>query len=205
MGTGEAGFSHLAVYRVFSNGTMQVDNKIKLLGSLPILPRLGVNMVLSQELNQLQWYGLGPHETYPDRKSGAYMGVFQGTVAEQYVPYVRPQETGNKEAVRWAALLNDAGSGLLVIAGKPLSMTALHYSAMDLDRADHIHELAPREQVYLSLDSWQLGLGNGSCGPGVIDKYKKYPASFDFSFALRPYTPGMGSLTGIACQKIPGI
>ncbi len=202
-GTQEGGFEHRCVYTILANGWIRVKNMIKPFGKLPILPRLGVKMTISGELNHFHWYGRGPHENYPDRKASADIGLYQSLVADQYVAYVRPQETGNKEEVRWAALLDEHGSGVLVVADEPLAVTALHYTASDLDKADHIHELTPREEVILCLDKWQLGLGNGSCGPGVIDEYKKYPATFNFSFSLRPYTPQMGSLPGLARCQMP--
>ncbi len=86
-----------------------------------------------------------------------------------------------------------------------MAVTALHYTADDLDKADHIHELMPIEDIILCLDSWQYGLGNGSCGPGVIDKYSTYPESFNFSYSLRPYTRGMGEMHEAARVRIPDV
>ncbi|MCK4760776.1 MAG: DUF4981 domain-containing protein [Candidatus Aminicenantes bacterium] len=192
-GTESSGFEHNCVYSVYSDGSIRVDNKIKPFGELPILPKLGVRMAIAGEFERFSWYGSGPHENYPDRKQSAFIGLYESTVTDQYIPYVRPQETGNKEEVRWAVLSNKAGAGLLIEAEKPLSMTALHYTAADLDKAGHIHELVPRQDIILSIDVWQLGLGNGSCGPGVIDKYKKYPETFDFVFCLRRPGPFPGA------------
>src|SRR5262249_49761264 len=99
-------------------------------------------------------------------------GIWSGTVDEQYVPYAKPQETGNKEEVRWATLTDQAGQGLLVVAAaEPLSASALHLAASDLASARHAYELKPRPEVFLSLDAAQSGLGNSSCGPGVLAKY----------------------------------
>jgi beta-galactosidase len=160
-------------------------------------------MTVSGNFSNFCWYGRGPQENYPDRKTGAAISVYRSTVSEQYVPYVRPQETGNKEEVRWAALTDESGEGLLVVAETPLAVTALHYTAGDLDKADHIHEISPRKDVILCLDIWQYGLGNGSCGPGVIDKYSRYPESFNFGYSLRPYTPSMGDISAVARLQIP--
>ncbi len=202
-GTADSGFEHRCTFTVFGDGSIQVENRIEPFGHLPVLPRLGVIMAVSFELENFKWYGRGPQENYPDRKTGADIGLFESTVNEQFVPYVRPQETGNKEEVRWAALTDRFGAGLLVVAGEPLSMTVLHFTADDLDRAGHIHELTPREEIYLCLDRWQYGLGNGSCGPGVIERYSTYPESFDFSFSLRPYNRAMGDISEVARVRLP--
>ncbi len=204
-GTEDSGFEHRCVYTIFGNGCIKVDNEIKPIGELPVLPRVGVKMKITGDFDNFSWYGYGPQENYPDRKNGAFIGFHQGKVSDQYVPYVRPQETGNKEGVRWAAFTNKSGTGILVVAQDEMAVTALHYTAEDLDKADHIHELKPLEDIILCLDSWQYGLGNGSCGPGVIDKYSTYPESFNFSYSLRPYTRGMGEMHEAARVRIPDV
>jgi len=197
-GTGNSGFEHYSDYTIFGSGCIQVDNDIKPFGNLPILPKVGMKMAISGSFKNFQWYGRGPQENYPDRKIGTAVGLYKSTVREQYVPYVRPQETGNKEDVRWAALTDESGEGLLVVARDVMAVTALHYTAGDLDKAEHIHELTPREDIILCLDARQLGLGNGSCGPGVIEKYKLHPKPVNFSFSLRPYSPSMGDISAVA-------
>jgi beta-galactosidase len=202
-GTEDSGFEHHCTYTILGNGCIGVANGIQSFGHLPVLPKLGVQMTVSGNFSNFCWYGRGPRENYPDRKTGAAISVYSSTVSEQYVPYVRPQETGNKEDVRWAALTDESGEGLLAVAKTPLAVTALHYTAGDLDKADHIHEISPRKDVILCLDTWQYGLGNGSCGPGVIEKYSRYAESFNFRFSLRPYTPSMGDISAVARLQIP--
>ena len=151
--------------------------KFKPSGNLPPLPRIGVVMRVAGEFENLCWYGRGPWENYPDRKRSADMGVWTGTVTGQYVPYVKPQETGNKEDVRWLTLTDTNGTGLLVTAeGKPMAMSAIHFTAADLAAVRHNYELKPRPEVVLSLDAKQSGLGNSSCGPGVLERYAVLPA-----------------------------
>ncbi|MBN1350570.1 DUF4981 domain-containing protein [candidate division KSB1 bacterium] len=202
MGTSESGFEHLATYTVYADGSIHVNNRIDPVGKLPVIPKIGIRMALESKLEYIQWYGRGPHENYPDRKTGAAMGVYRSTVTDQYVPYVMPQETGNKEDVRWLALTDDTGSGLLIVADAPLSATALHFTADDLDRAQHIHGLTPREQVILCLDAAQRGLGNGSCGPDVIEKYELHPKSVAFGFSLRPLDSANSDISAQARIRI---
>ena len=101
-------FTHLQEYTIHPGGDMRVTNTIKASGKLPELPRIGVVLTVVKELEQFHWFGRGPHESYVDRKAGAAVGLYSGTVDEQYVPYVMPQENGNKTDVRWLSLENEA-------------------------------------------------------------------------------------------------
>lgn len=115
------------------------------------------------------------------------MGRYQGTVTGQYVPYIMPQENGNKTEVRWAALSNAEGVGLRV-RGEPLMQVSVsHYSTDALYRAMHTHELIPDPEVYFHLDLMQSGLGGASCGPGTLDKYLVQPATYHISLLFQPF------------------
>ena len=163
---------HECVWTIGGDGGIEMDNRFTPEGDLPELPRLGVVMALSGDLEQMQWYGQGPYENYSDRKNACPVGVYQSTVTEQYVPYPHPQETGNKEGIRWLKLTDRQGEGLsfTCLSGE-MSGSALHFTAGDLDRATHAYQLHPRREVILSLDAIMQGLGNSSCGPGVLKKY----------------------------------
>ena len=202
-GKGDAGFEHICRYTVYGNGCVHLDNRIKPFGELPVLPKLGLIAVLRGDYENLIYYGRGPHENYIDRKASADVGLYRSTVTDQYVRYVRPQENGNKEDVRWAALLDGSEEGLLVVADELMCITALHFSPEDLDRAQHIHELRPREEVFLCLDYRQCGLGNASCGPPVLEKYRLYPEPVEFGLSLRPYSPRMGDIREVARLRPP--
>jgi len=122
------------------------------------------------------------------------VGVYTGNVADQYHPYVKPQETGNKTDVRWAALSDSKGFGLMAIGMPLLEVTALHYSAEDLAAAKHLHDLTPRPEIILNLDWKQTGLGGNSCGPGTLPQYRIVPSPVNFSLCLRPIAPGIMGL-----------
>ncbi len=196
------GFLHTVSYRVMGNGWIDVLNHVEPFGELPILPRLGVRLILDPAYEFLEWFGRGPHENYPDRRTSADVGRYRSTVSAQYEPYVRPQEMGNREEVRWLALTDKTGAGLLVVADQPLAASALHFTAHDLNKAAHIHELRPRPEVVLCLDYKQCGLGNASCGPGVLEQYALKPAPATFRFSLRPYAPEMGDLADVARLRV---
>ncbi len=183
----EGEFLYEAVYRIYGDGTLEVVCSFDPRGTLPELPRLGIGLALAGDLENLSWYGRGPHENYIDRKESADVGLWRSTVTQQYVPYPRPQECGNKEEVTRLTLTDDRGQGLEVATlGEPFSMSALHFTARDLSAVTHKHELKPREEVILSLDAAQLGLGNGSCGPGVLKKYAVEKKKHELKLVLRP-------------------
>ncbi len=202
-GNNNAGFEHYCTYTIFGNGCINLDNRVEPFGELPILPKIGLVMTVDGAYDNFIWYGRGPHENYPDRKVSADVGLYHSTVARQYVPYIRPQENGNKEDVRWAALNDESGAGLLAVAEDVLSVTALHFTALDL-AAGHTHQLTPRKDVTLCLDYRQNGLGNSSCGPPVLEKYALRPETCRFSFSLRPYIPKMGEIEFVARWALQG-
>jgi len=199
----QKGFVHDCVYTVFGNGWIHVDNDI-VPSSLDVsLLKLGLQMTLPPALNQVTWYGRGPHENYSDRKVSADVGLYQSAVADMYVPYPKPQETGNREDVRWALLSDKRGDGVMIVADGTVSMTALNYTAQDLAAAHHLNLLNPREEVILCVDYRQSGLGNGSCGPGVLERYALKSARTWYGFSLRPYTKRDGDPSGLARIATP--
>lgn len=159
-------------YLMDGKGQLDVRENYQTQGVLPVLPRLGVAWTFSSKAENLQWFGYGPHETYPDRKAGASISTWKSTVTEQLFPYPKPQESGNHEETQYFSLTMDNGASLTVQAvDECFSFSALHYAANDLAAKKHHVELQPRQQVICSIDAQQLGLGNSSCGPGVLEKY----------------------------------
>ena len=136
------------------------------------------------------------------------MGIYGGTVDDQYVPYVTPQENGNKTDVRWAALTNGLDAGLLFVPepaddGHPwLNVSAHHFTTDDLTKARHTHELERREDITLNLDYAQSGLGGASCGPGTLPQYLIEPREVRFRVRLRPFSPQDASPIDLSKQVI---
>ena len=140
--------------------------------TLPPLPRLGILIELPREYEQLTWYGRGPWDNYPDRKVSCPIGLWKSTVSEQYVHYPRPQDSGNHEDCTMIELKTKKGKRLRIEAvDEPFSFSALPYSAQYLASKTHDYELEDQGKTYLSIDCAVMGLGNSSCGPGVLKKY----------------------------------
>ena len=139
---------------------------------LPEIPRLGILIELPRDYEQLTWYGRGPWDNYPDRKLSCPIGLWQSTVSQQYVHYPRPQDSGNHEECTYVELKTKRGKTLRIEAvDRPFSFSALPYSAQYLASKTHDYELEDQGKTYLSIDCAVMGLGNSSCGPGVLKKY----------------------------------
>ncbi|HTX71772.1 MAG TPA: glycoside hydrolase family 2 TIM barrel-domain containing protein, partial [Rectinemataceae bacterium] len=127
-------------------------------GSLPELPRVGLATSLTAGFESVRWYGLGPQECYADRKAAATMGVWESTVDELQVPYVLPQENGNRTGLRWLEL-QSAGCALRIEGSPGFDFTASHHGADQLWKARHSFELRRRPETFLTIDVAQRGLG----------------------------------------------
>src|SRR5204863_1108348 len=126
----------------------------------------------------------GPWENYVDRKASAVVGRYESTVAEQYVPYILPQEHGHRSDVRRVAVTDDAGAGLVVEGRPAFGFTASHFTAADLYAARHTTDLQPRAETILSIDHAQRGLGTASCGPDTARRYRLDEGSYRFAYVL---------------------
>ncbi len=173
-------------YLVSGDGRMALQVTATPVGKLPNLPRLGVRLSLPGSLDRMTWFGRGPHESYADRKESARVGVYSGTVQEQWVDYIYPQENGNKTDVRWAALTDARGQGLLAVGQPLLNVSAHHYTLENLTAARHTYELEQQPATYLYLDHAQAGLGSQSCGPGPLPQYLLKPEETTFTVLLCP-------------------
>ncbi|MEM1715728.1 MAG: glycoside hydrolase family 2 TIM barrel-domain containing protein [Thermofilaceae archaeon] len=184
------GFTSTLRITVYGNGDVRLAIDVKPDEQLPPLPRAGFTLQLPKELSRVVYYGRGPHENYVDRKFGAMVGVYETTVDEMFVPYLKPQENGNRCDVGWVALRDEEGFGLLAIAENLMEFSAHRCTPHDLEAAKHPPEIRWRDEIYLHLDYRQRGLGGASCGPDTLPQYEFYPEPFHFEVVLRPVKPG---------------
>ncbi len=195
-------------YRIFGSGDIVIENRFLPGGvGLPELPRFGMSLTLAPGLEQMAWYGRGPHESYWDRKTGAAVGVYSGKVMEQYHPYIRPQENGNKTDVRWVALTNEEGVGLLAVGMPLMSVSAHHFTIEDFDpgpvkRQRHASDLTKRDLVTLNLDYKQMGVGGDtSWGAPTHPQYRLPAKEYSYAVRLRPFSPKDGTPMRLSKQK----
>ena len=168
---------HVQTCRMTGDGALHFEQLYEIDEGLPELPRLGVALELPAGLELLEWHGRGPWENYRDRCASAHVGRYRTSVSADYVPYIMPQEYGNKTGVRWLTLLGSGDRpGLRVEAEHTgLEASVSHFTTRDLELALHTDELAPRPEVYLHLDHLQRGLGTASCGPDTAETFRIRP------------------------------
>jgi beta-galactosidase len=176
-------------YLVRKDGRVEVSAGIHIKdGSAPELPRFGMKLATIGSLNRMTWFGRGPHETYWDRKTGAPVGFYSGTVMEQYTPYITPQENGNKTDVRWVALQDEKGLGLLIVGKQLLEINAHHYLEEAFDeRILHTIDVPFQNLVEWCIDLHQMGVGgDNSWGQPVHDAYKLLEKKYQYGFVIKP-------------------
>lgn len=173
-------------YIIFGSGEIDIKLSIVPDEGLPQLPRVGFVMEMPGRYDNFSWYGRGPQENYCDRKEGYPVGVYKSKVEEQHVPYIMPQENGNKTDVRWATFTDEYGNGLM-FSGLPLFETTVHnYTIDDLSNARHTHELQRRDFITVTIDKTQSGLGGASCGPDTLEKYRIKSEPMEFAVRMKP-------------------
>lgn len=187
-------FAAVKLYTVFGSGDVTVETRLEpLKEGLPPLPRVGLRFVMPSRFGHMSWLGLGPHECYADRKESGKLGLYEGTVGEQVVPYIKPQENGSKADVRWASLTDAGGAGLLVTGtDTPLGQFgARPYSTEALGAARHHSDLKLLGATEVSVDWRQSGLGNHSCGYApTLPDYLIPAEPVSFTIRLKPIVAG---------------
>lgn len=190
---GDDGFKFVTnqVYTVYPDGSIELQSAISATLSSVVLPRIGYAMQLPGELKNYHYYGRGPVNNYNDRKTGQFIELHSSTVAEQGIMLPKPQSQGNREEVRWCALLNERGQGVAFIADSTMSASALPWSQQELTTAAHIHQLPQSSGTHLHLDAKVTGLGGASCGQGgPLLPDQTLSSNYDFGFAIRPLNIG---------------
>ncbi|KAL4457400.1 hypothetical protein ABPG75_012265 [Micractinium tetrahymenae] len=199
-------------YTVHADGSLRMRWQVDAQDALPArltpgldksLPRVGICFGVPSNLQQVDWYGRGPHECYADRKSGAPLRCHSADAVEQlHVPYVYPSESGGRTDVRWLALSERSGSGrgllaAAVGAGSTMQMNVSPYSVRSFERAKHDHELQPSGFTWVHLDHQHMGVGgDDSWSPTVHKEYLVPPAQYDFSLLLKPLPAATSGQSG---------
>jgi len=176
-------------YTILPHGTVKVQASIIPSDSSLILPKLGFIMALPQALDQVEWFGRGPGENYPDRRVGSPIGIYKNSVEGMVEKYPKPMEMGNRMDTRWVALSNNKQQGLLVSAqqGASFNFSALPFTPQAIMAASHPHELVRAGKTILSLDALTLGLGGAACGPIPMKRDITYAKPTLLTLSLRPF------------------
>jgi beta-galactosidase len=193
---------YATTFTIYGSADVIIKNQFsKLSDKIPEIPRMGMQMQLPEEFTNLKWLGRGPHENYADRKTSADVGLYESTVADQYTPYIRPQENGYKTDTRWLTLTDDNGNGILVSGTPLICFAALNNIHDDFEspgklsqyRKDaktantHTIDIKPRDLVNLNIDMGQMGVGgDDSWGARIHPQYRLMEKKYEYSFRIRP-------------------
>ena len=192
------------IYSIYGDGRILITHDFDPSdANLPDLPKFGTRMSIPKEFNNMTWFGRGPHENYIDRRSSAKVDIFSGKVLEQYHPYVRPQENGNKTDVRWATFANENGEGIMFSGF--LSLNASRFKPENFDdgfdrskagtlkaprktkKAMHTTDLVKQELIHIDIDHIQMGVaGENSWGAQPLKKYRIEPKKYTYHFLMTP-------------------
>ncbi|MEM6412083.1 MAG: glycoside hydrolase family 2 TIM barrel-domain containing protein, partial [Pseudomonadota bacterium] len=177
--------SHRTVWELTEMG-VDISEEIIITEEWDDIPRVGIRFDVPVSFSNLEWLGLGPDESYPDRHRAQTFGRWKSSVADQYHPYVYPQEYGAHEQTRSFQMTNDAGLGFEVSLPVPMSFTARTHHDADIARATTLADLVKGETTEVHIDAAMRGLGTGACGPDVLDQYIVRPGTYCFNWQLRP-------------------
>lgn len=179
-------------YTVDYYGKVDVEMKLVLSDLMPEVPAYGLEFTLDKSLDQLKWFGRGPHASYVDRKKSAPMGVYEGTVADQWFNYIRPQECGNKTDVKFLELRNADASKVMVIKSvEGVEANAQGFSPQEITTFSHPHKMPEPVKTSLRINGYQMGIGgDDSWGAKTHVEYtlltnKNYSYSFSFQGRIK--------------------
>lgn len=143
------------VYSIYGSGDVILECHVEPNSDLPPLPRVGVEFHLDKSMDQIQWYGRGPFECYPDRKAAAHVGMYEQDVGSMHVPYIVPYECSGRADVRWVTFRNKNGYGIYASTyggAPPMQMNASYYGTAELERATRHEELVKGEDIEVHLN-----------------------------------------------------
>lgn len=184
------GYQIKETYVFTQDGKLQVDlqGETRLRGdNVPeMLPRIGFDLTLNQDFEEVTWYGNGPGESYRDSYAAVEMGIFDKKVADMHTNYIYPQENGARTEVRWSELQTITGKKIRFDFNEPVTFTAHDYTRRELERATHTDELSRGGDTFVTIDTIHSGLGSNSCGQEQYEKdkarFEDFKLSFDMTF-----------------------
>ncbi len=174
------------VWEVLETGEIKVSVCADVSEKCCDLPRFGLEIVMPEGFENVEYYGLGPLNSYIDMHAFCRLGLFDSTVTDQFTHYIKPQENGNHILTRFAFVSSSRGIGLLVKGAPDFSFSALHYTPLDIYSAPMDHLLKDRSEAIVHIDYKTAGIGSNSCGPAIDRRFAFCEKAFSYSFFLMP-------------------
>ena len=174
------------VFTVYPDGSIEVQASIASNDDFVNLPQLGYLVTMPKTYFRFTYYGRGKQDNYPDRKSGAFLGIYESDVLKEVGNFPKPQDVGHHQDSRWAALTNMRGAGAIFVGTQPMDVAALPYTAQEMTLAGHPFELPNPSATYLQLNIATTGVGGNSCGPTPLQRDRVMATQHRFGFIIRP-------------------
>ena len=185
-GSRYSAFERNETWTILADGTIELEQEITPHGIMPeMLPREGLQFLLPRGFNRVDWYGRGPFETYPDRKTGAKIGVYASTADEMYEPYIIPQDYGNRTDVRWLEVHNGEGNGIRFEGDHPVNFSLHKFSTDNLSRAMYTYQLEEAPHTVLNLDYLVSGVGGTAIRQ--LQQYRMQAEARTFKLTIKPF------------------
>jgi beta-galactosidase len=179
------GFENLYDYIFSANGEITLHHTVYPQGKMPLwLPRIGLTLTLDKSLDRVEWYGRGPQENYPDRKSGYRLGIYSTTVREMYEPYLIPQDYGLRTDNRWLRMTNSTGAGLAFSMDQRFNFNVYPYATDNLTKSVYTYQLQEQDGITLNLD--YASSGAGCTARGIFDAYRVMPQRYERKIKIMP-------------------
>jgi beta-galactosidase len=178
-----SGFERNETWTFKADGTIELEQEIIPHGPMPdMLQKIGLQFQLPKAFNNVEWYGRGPFENYPDRKTGAKVGLYRSNAGEMYEPYIIPQEYGNRSDVRWLKVQNEEGIGLMIKGGDLINFSLHKNSTDNLERAMYTYQLEEAPHTILNVDYEVSGVGGTAIRQ--LQKYRVMPGVRKYELLL---------------------
>lgn len=174
------------VFTVYPDGSIEVQASIASNDDFVNLPQLGYLVTMPKSYFRFTYYGRGKQDNYSDRKTGAFLGIYESDVLKEAGNFPKPQDVGHHQDSRWAALTNMRGAGAIFIGTQPMDVAALPYTAQEMTLAGHPFELPNPSATYLQLNIATTGVGGNSCGPTPLQRDRVMATQHRFGFIIRP-------------------
>jgi len=185
LGKGGTGFENRCRYVISGDGLITLHHVVVPDGNMPSwLPRIGLTFSLDNSLENVQWYGRGPQENYPDRRSGYRVGIYSSTVSDMFEPYLIPQDNGLRTDNRWVRMTDASGRGVELRCDRLFNFNASEYSLENLTRASYQYQLHRSDDITFCLDYATSGVG--CTANGISVGYRVYPQIFERTVFIRP-------------------
>ena len=174
------------IYNVDGDGNITVTMRVEPSHKVETFPKIGTQLTMPIKFENVKYFGKDT-ENYPDRNASGRVGVYERKASDFFEMHEEPQESGNRTEVRWFAIYNQNGRGLMVSSPEHLNFSIYNYSDKDLTKAERMNQITPANYWTVNIDYKQAPLGTATCGPGALDKYLIKNGIYEYTFTISPF------------------